>query len=136
MGDGGVLVGSRSRACRAIDGVTGDEQVTTCSLVQSRHCLANVTGEVAANVYHGIPAAAPKRLVVTGMAVANQPGKFREQLRAGPAPAEDGDLGPGAAGLLHDRPAHERGAPKNQYSHGSRCYLKANSRLRPGSPQA
>src|SRR5690242_4143720 len=102
--------------------MAGDEQVPPGPVPEGLHRLPDVARDVAAAVDHRVPAAAGpgrvgERRVVAGVPVAGEPGDPGEQVRPGPAPAEQGHLGPGAQGVFGDGAADEGRAAENEDPH-------------------
>lgn len=118
----GVLVGAGRDALAPVHRVAGDEQVPPDPVAEHVHRLTDMPRQIPADVGHSVPAALPQRRVVPAVPVPEQPGHAREQLRPGPAPAEEGHVGPGLQGGVDDGAAHERGAAEYEYAHGGRPY--------------
>ena len=120
----GVLGRARPYPLVLVDGVAGDEQVPADPVAECVHRLADVAGNIAADIHDRIPAAREKCPIITGVPVADQPGQFREQVGPGLPPAEQGHLGSGSQGVLHDGATHERRAAKNKNPHSLEPYCQ------------
>src|SRR5579862_5696133 len=97
--------------------MAGDEQVPPDPVAQRVHGLTDITWHVPADIYDRVPASPVQRPVVARVPVADEPGQSGKQVGPGLAPAEQGHLGAGAQGILHDGAAHEGCAAQNQDSH-------------------
>jgi hypothetical protein len=115
----GGLVGA-GRQIADVDGVARDEHVPSGPVTQHVHRLVDVLALVTTQIDDRVPLAGPQRLVVAGVAIADQLGDLRRQIGSTPASTEGRHLGAVAERVRDDRAPDEPVPTQHQNPHNRR----------------